>query len=175
MRKHPFPFLAAALVLVGFASAGCVGRTETAPLVRVPVQPSAQAGCSPSARAVAPGYTFALADPVGVASEVGPVEHARAIAGIPGNAIGCATSAAGRIIVHVGEDVRDGVNCWLDSMKPTPSVRYLYQQPAAAAAPACGGCGPTCGVPTPTPIPLPPQGPGGGLEPNIPDTGAVRR
>ncbi len=135
------------------------------------------AGYAPSARAVAPGYTLAVAEPVGVASEVGPMEHARAVAGIPGNALGCGTAAAGRIVTHVGEDIRDGINCWLDSMKPTPSLRYLYQRPAAATSPECG-CGPTCGVPSPqpTPIPLPPQGPGGGggLEPNIPDPG-VRR
>ena len=146
------------VLAICLAFVGCVSRTETAPLVRVQTTPAAMAGCAPSARAVAPGYALAVAEPVGVASEVGPMEYARAIAGAPGNAIGCATETTGKIIVHVGGDVRDGINCWLDSLKPTPSVRYLYAQPAAVESPSCG-CGRSCRIPSvpqqPAPIPLP--------------------
>lgn len=153
---------------------GCAARTETAPLVRVPTAPAAMAGCAPSARAVAPGYALAVAEPTGVVSEVGPAEHARAALAIPGGVVECTGVAVGEAISVGGRWLRCVGNSLVPT--PTPTVRYVYGAPASVESPPC--CGRTCGVPpsppAPTPIPLPPQGPGGGLEPNIPDAG-VRR
>lgn len=149
-------FISLAIVLAASVFAGCVSRTDAAPLVRVQNAPAAMAGCAPAARAVAPGYSLAVADPTGVVSEVGPLEHARAALAIPGSVVECTGKAVGEAIGVGGRWLRCVGGAILPT--PTPSVRYTYGygSPAANASPCCGRA---CGVPTspnaPTPIPLP--------------------
>lgn len=168
-------FSALALCALASPAVGCASRTDTAPLVRVPTQPSAVSDCAPAARAVAPAYALAVADPTGVQSTVGPSERARAAVAMPGGWVKCGATWLYKVGVATGEGLQCLGESFVNPFDPPASVRYTYGSQPAVTSPGC--CGSRCAPPSgPTPLPLPlPQGPGGGLEPNIPDPGAVRR
>lgn len=117
-----------------------------------PCPPPAAAPCGQAAASVAvteQRYQLVTPAPVAVEFRTGVEEHMRAGLAVPPEMLKCLTVAGSKIVLSAIE----GVQCALQALIPhvTPSQRFLYADPAAAAAP----CPPAALPVTPPPTAAP--------------------